>query len=307
MLGKLRIGSLFPSRSVKCECPSASQPTTTLIPVPLVERIHHHYDTQQRDALNKMPVGRATYDLKGALEQMKGLYDAKTLEQAKGLYDVKTLTELRNLIDAKGLHGIGHGPGGDLAEASGQRVLLDKARFSELNDLISENGQRSISSAVRASSFGNQQQTDSLTSLPDALLQNAGVLKQQLANDPLMKEQLLARLLSKEPFLATASRNRPLQDSSKDVDSSLDDSLYALSGLNGLHGLNGVNGLSGLNNLDKHSLPVDLEGRHPNPFNVHTNCFLLARCKPTKRLTSSSANSQSTIDNRRLIVRTLEG
>lgn len=285
MLSKLRIGSFFTSRSIKCECPSASQPTAaTLIPIPMVERIHHHYDKQpqsdhQRDDLNRMRVGRATYDLKGALEQAKGLYDAKTLAEIRDLIDAKNVHDLKypydvgnvqNLYDFKSneivhprtllkpnAHGNAHGLGSDLAEASGQKDswMPDKARFSELNDLISENGQRSISSAVKASSFGNQHQANALTSLQDTLLLNADALREQLANDPLMKEQLLAKALSKQPFRPVAHRPSGLQDdapysTSKDelADSSawLDDSL------------------NGLNNLDKRSplLPADLEGGH---------------------------------------------
>lgn len=204
MLSKLRIGSFFTSRAIKCECPSVSQPTTapaaTLIPIPMVERIHHHYDkSSSRDALNGLR--KAAYDLKYP-------YDVRN---ARNLYDLSETAKQA----AHGLSG---------AEASSSKKF-DKARFGELSDLISDNGQRSIMSAVRAPSFGNQQSA----SLPPISLQDAQSL---LLNAGAMRE--LSPLLAdtKEPQYRSAPRNQQASMSKDELAHNLawlDESLNALN------------------------------------------------------------------------------
>lgn len=131
LLSKLRIGSFFTSktRALNCECPT--QPA--IIPIPIVERIHHHYD-KHNSPLNKH--GR----------QQSAAYELKTPFELKQAY------ALNNLNDKT-----------SLSEQSIRNEILDKTRFADHNDLIKDNG-RSITS-VRTSSNTQQQQTNPSTSL----------------------------------------------------------------------------------------------------------------------------------------------
>ena len=238
MLSKLRIGSFFTSRAIKCECPSASQPAT-LIPIPVVERIHHHYDKQPaRDALSRLRAGRAANDLKDAL-------DGKTLTDFRNLIDTKTAYDPKYAYDFRNVRNLNDFKSSETVKQAGlAEAHMDKARFGELSDLISDNGQRSITSA-RVPSFGNQQSAGLQEALGQSLLLTA--------NDPLLREQLRGQLLREQLLADALAKDRSAaknQQAGKDelADSSawLDETLNAL------------------NNPDKPaSVPADLEG---NPF-----------------------------------------
>ena len=254
MLSKLRIGSFFTSRAIKCECPSASQPAATLIPVPVVERIHHHYDKAgySRDALNRLRAARTDLNAKGydgkILTDLKNLIDSKAFDPKYPYeypYDSKYSYDLKYdpKYDARNVRNLyGYKPETGLKALNSAESASDSARFGELSDLISENGQRSIMSAVRAPSFGNQQSA----SLQEALFGHP--LRDQL--DPL-KEQLLAEQLRS---ISSAKNQATNKDEPTDSSSWLDDNLNAL------------------NNPDKQSL-ADLEG---NPFECFNSVSLTA-------------------------------